>query len=233
MYICSDFTKMKVLLADSNELIRVGLRSILEGETRIQIVGEASSSEELLLLCDSFTPDNIIIDYASDGFSIDVVPKVLQKFPDVNFIAITPAQSAATLLNALRSGIKSYVKKDCSVQEIIDSVIETNKGNNFFCGKILETIQRSNINVEDLSVDSFTCDPITLSERENEIITMIAEGYTNVQIAEQLFLSNHTVNTHRKNILAKLGVKNTAGIVIYAVKMNMVSPNKFLFAAEV
>ncbi|HRO76770.1 MAG TPA: hypothetical protein PLP27_11550, partial [Crocinitomicaceae bacterium] len=83
---------MKVFLADSNELIRVGLRSILERETRIQIIGEASSSEELLLLCDQLTPENIIIDYASDGFSIDVVPKFLQKFSDANFIAITPAQ---------------------------------------------------------------------------------------------------------------------------------------------
>jgi DNA-binding CsgD family transcriptional regulator len=73
---------------------------------------------------------------------------------------------------------------------------------------------------------------VSLSERENEIITLIAEGLTNQQIAEQLFLSNHTINTHRKNIMAKLGVKNTAGIVMYAVKTNLVSPNKFLFAGD-
>jgi DNA-binding NarL/FixJ family response regulator len=72
-----------------------------------------------------------------------------------------------------------------------------------------------------------------LSERENEIIILIAEGLTNEQIAEQLFLSKHTINTHRKNIMSKLGVKNTAGIVMYAVKMNLISPNKFLFAPTV
>ena len=71
---------------------------------------------------------------------------------------------------------------------------------------------------------------MVLSERENEIITLIAEGQTNEQIAEFLFLSKHTVNTHRKNIMAKLGVKNTAGIVMYAVKTCFVSPNRFLFA---
>ena len=74
--------------------------------------------------------------------------------------------------------------------------------------------------------------PVVLSDRENEIIILIAEGNTNPQIADQLFLSSHTVNTHRKNIMGKLGVKNTAGIVMYAVKTNLVSPNKFLFAPE-
>lgn len=223
---------MKVVLADSNELARVGLRTILEKNLSDELVGEVSSNDELWALCNASDVDTVIIDYSSEGFSIDIVPKILQRFPQIDFVAITPQQSAATLLNALRSGIKSYIKKDCSVQEIIDSVRETGKGNNFFCGKILETIQRANINVEDLDTDNFTCDPIMLSERENEIIKMIAEGYTNAQIAEHLFLSQHTVNTHRKNILSKLGVKNTAGIVIYAVKMDIVRPNKFLFTAD-
>jgi DNA-binding CsgD family transcriptional regulator len=87
--------------------------------------------------------------------------------------------------------------------------------------------------VNDIDFESFTCEPVILSDRENEIIILIAEGLTNGQIAEQLFLSNHTINTHRKNIMAKLGVKNTAGIVMYAVKSDLISPNKFLFAAEV
>jgi DNA-binding CsgD family transcriptional regulator len=111
-------------------------------------------------------------------------------------------------------------------------VIETAKGNKFFCGKILETINKSNLDVDDIDHGLLTCDPVLMSDRENEIIVLIAEGYTNDQIAEMLFLSKHTVNTHRKNILFKLGVKNTAGIVMYAVKTQLVSPNKFLFAAN-
>ena len=75
------------------------------------------------------------------------------------------------------------------------------------------------------------CD-VLISKRESEIIVLISEGFTNTQIAEKLFLSSHTVNTHRKNIMSKLGVKNTAGIVMYAVKMNLISPNKFLFTSE-
>jgi len=84
--------------------------------------------------------------------------------------------------------------------------------------------------VNHLLNDSFSCEPVVLSERELEIITHIAEGFTNNQIAEKLFISPHTVNTHRKNILQKLGANNTAAIVMYAVKANLVSPNKFLFS---
>lgn len=223
---------MRLILADSNEIVRIGLRTVLSTEKNIQIVGEASNSANLLELNKAFDANIILIDYTAKGFSIDVIPQLLLKKPDLSIVAITPDQSAQTLVNALRSGVKSYVKKDCDSSEIIDSVRETWRGNKFFCGQILETIRSASIDVDDIDFESFTCEPITLSERETEIITLIAEGLTNVQIAAGLCLSNHTVNTHRKNIMAKLGVKNTAGIVMYAVKTNLVSPNKFLFASD-
>jgi DNA-binding NarL/FixJ family response regulator len=223
---------MRIILADSNELIRVGMRAVLNSQPDIEIIGEARDSAELLELVRNFASNLVLIDYTSPGFTIDIIPKVLSKYPEIRFVAITPEQSAQTLVDALRSGVTSYVKKDCEVSEIINSVKETGRGNKFFCGQILETIQRACIDVEDIDFESFSCEPVMLSERENEIIIYIAEGQTNAQIAESLFLSNHTINTHRKNIMAKLGVKNTAGIVMYAVKTNLVSPNKFLFAAD-
>lgn len=223
---------MRVVLADSNELMRVGLRTVLKTIPQLQIVGEARNSAELIGQTQDFDVNLVVIDYTADGFEIDVIPKVLSKRPDIRFLAITPEQSAQTLVNALRSGVQSYVKKDCDLGEILDAVKDTYLGKKFFCGQILETIQRASIDVNDMDLDSFTCEPVVLSERESEIITLIAEGLTNGQIAEQLFLSNHTINTHRKNIMNKLGVKNTAGIVMYAVKTNLVSPNKFLFAGE-
>ncbi len=221
---------MRLVLADSNDLIRIGLRTILSKDPNAIIVGEAINEQELLNQVISFDPSLVLIDYTSFGFSIDVVPKILQLNKSLKVIAITPEQSAQVLVDALRSGVTSYIKKDCDLAEIQDAVSETNKGNKFFCGQILETIQRANIDVDDLDVGSFTCGSVLISDRENEIIVLIAEGLTNEHIAEQLFLSKHTVNTHRKNIMAKLGVKNTAGIVLYAVKTNLVSPNKFLFA---
>jgi DNA-binding NarL/FixJ family response regulator len=224
--------KVRVILADSNDLVRVGLRTVLNSYKNIDIVGEAQDSEELLEQIRNFGSAVVVIDYTAPGFDIAIIPRVLQLNKDVRILAITPDQSAQTLVDALRSGVTSYVKKDCELSEIQNAVEETGRGNKFFCGQILETIQRASINVNDIDFDSFSCEAIVLSERENEIIKLIAEGLTNAQIAEQLFLSNHTINTHRKNIMAKLGVKNTAGIVMYAVKTNLVSPNKFLFAAE-
>lgn len=223
---------MKVILADNNDLMRLGLRTILATVNNLSIVAEVKNFEELSDALHSFEANLLVIDYTSKGFEIDNIPKVIQKYPQLKVVAVTPEQSAQTLVNALRSGVQSYVKKDCDLGEIVDAIKETGKGKKFFCGQILETIQRANIDVNDMDFDGFSCEPIILSERENEIIIMIAEGLTNGQIAEKLFLSNHTINTHRKNIMSKLGVKNTAGIVMYAVKTNLVSPNKFLFAAE-
>jgi DNA-binding NarL/FixJ family response regulator len=224
---------MHLVIADSNDIVRLGLRTILSSKSAFKIVGEARDNDELIEQIASFEVSIVLIDYVSPGFDISVIPKVLSNKKKIKFIAITPDQSAQTLVNALRSGVMSYVKKDCDLTEIINAVEETGRGNKFFCGQILETIRKAAIDVNDIDFDSFSCEPVILSDRENEIITLIAEGLTNIQIAEQLFLSNHTVNTHRKNIMSKLGVKNTAGIVMYAVKTNLVSPNKFLFASDV
>ena len=224
--------KMRIILADSNDLVRVGMRTVLSAKDNLEIVGEARNNNELKDQIKSFPVDVVLIDYTSAGFDIDVIPSILSINSDLKFIAITPEQSAQTLVDALRSGVMSYVKKDCDVGEILNAVKETGRGNKFFCGQILETIQRASIDVNDIDFESFSCEPIVLSERELGIIIHIAEGLTNTQIADQLFLSTHTVDTHRKNIMAKVGVKNTAGIVMYAVKTNLISPNKFLFAGD-
>ncbi len=223
---------MNVILADSNDLVRIGLRTVLASDARINIVGEARSNNDLKEQLKSFETDIVIIDYTAPGFSIDIIPQLLTKNKNVRFVAVTPEQSAVTVLDALRSGVASYVKKDCDIAEIMSSVKETFAGNKFFCGQILETIQKASIDVDDIDFESFSCEPVSLSERELEIITLIAEGHTNGQISDMLHLSTHTVTTHRKNIMSKLGVKNTAAIVMYAVKKNLVSPNKFLFAGE-
>jgi DNA-binding NarL/FixJ family response regulator len=220
-----------LLLADSNELVRIGLRTIFKG-SEFQVIGEANETEELVSQVKSFQPDVVLIDYTSDGFTIDAVPASKNVSDGVKFVGITPLQDAQTLVHAIKSGVTSYIKKDCSLEEIKNAVLETSRNNSFFCGTILETIRKEGINVDSIESVDFTCDPVMLSEREQEIITMIAEGMTNAVISEKLFLSKHTVNTHRKNIMAKLGVKNTAGIVMYAVKEKFTSPNKYLFSAD-
>ena len=109
---------MKVVLADSNELVRLGIRSALKNDLKVQLVGEASSSEGLLDLVKSFDTDVVVVDYTSTGFSIDVILKLRTLRKHINILAITPEQSAQTLVDALRSGVMSYVKKDCSITEM-------------------------------------------------------------------------------------------------------------------
>jgi len=222
---------VRVIIADSNELVRAGLRSTLLGHDRVKELVEVENSEALRNEALKSESALVMIDYTSPGFDINDIASTLRVNPALRFIGLTYLQSAQTLVDALRGGIMSYIKKDCSLVEISEAVNETASGKKFFCGKILETINKANLNPDELDAGALTCDPLVMTERENEIIVLIAEGYTNDQIADLLFLSKHTVNTHRKNILHKLGVKNTAGIVMYAVKTQLISPNKFLFAA--
>ena len=221
---------MKVLIADSNNLIRIGLRTILADHLKGVEIIEAASGTILKKVLKLDTPDVVLIDYTAKEFSIDVLAEAKKMMPSLPFVAITFDQMGATIINALRMGVSSYIKKDCDIDEIVDAVKESAEGRKFFCGQILETIKMESIEVENIEFEPLSCEPISLSERELEIICLIAEGHTNNQVAEKLFLSSHTVTTHRKNIMAKLGVNNTAGIVMYAVKANLVSANKYLFS---
>ncbi|MGY6561800.1 MAG: LuxR C-terminal-related transcriptional regulator [Luteibaculaceae bacterium] len=223
---------IKIIIADSSRLVRIGLKTILLNYPDLKVVAEAESALELKSNLALIRCDVLLIDYTSDGFSIDIVPQVAQQHPSLKIVAITPEQSGATLVAAVRGGVSSYIKKDCSIEEIIEALTTTAKGSKFFCGQILDTINKESINIEQIEFEPHSCEPISLSIRELEIIKLIADGYTNTQVADQLYLSAHTVNTHRKNIMKKLGVNNTAAIVMYAVKTNLVSPNKFLFSAQ-
>jgi DNA-binding NarL/FixJ family response regulator len=224
--------KVKILIADGSDLARLGLKAMFENSKVVEVLGEAKSSKELMIKVEELNPDVILIDYGSKDFSIDVIPKIGLKSLNAKFIGITPYSSGKTIISALKIGVDSHIKKDCSTKEITDSVLTTAKGEKFFCGELVELMRGEKINVKDVEFDVLSCEPVSLSERELEIIKLIAEGYTNAQISVVLYISNHTVNTHRKNIMKKLGVNNTAGIVMFAVKSNLVSPNKFMFSPQ-
>lgn len=205
---------------------------MISAEKDMQLVGEADSANRLIEMLLSFPADVVLLDFSAPGFSLESLATIVHKFPQIRVVAITPDQEGQTIINALKAGVTSYIKKDCDFGEIVSAIRETALGSKFFCGQILETIRAVDIDVNGEDWTNFSCEPVNLSEREQEIITLIAEGFTNGAIAERLFLSPHTINTHRKNIMQKLGVKNTAAIVMYAVKTNLVNVNKFLFSAR-
>ena len=223
---------MNLLLADSQSLSRLGLRTLLAQAPGVDSVTEAEDQDSMLEALASAAVDVVLIDFTSQGFGIDSVVEISRKHPHVGTLAITSDQNARTLANAVQAGVRSYVKKSCSLEEIINAVSDTAKGERFFCGQVLDRLRRESVDLDSLIDNDFGCEPVVITERESEIIALIAEGMTNTQIAEKLFLSGHTVGTHRKNIMQKLGVNNTAALVMYAVKTGMVNPNRFLFSAR-
>ena len=222
-----------IIIADSSDLIRRGLNSIFKTTflSKYEIT-EVKSSE--VLHKDGIIDNNsiLVIDYTSSGFSLDDIVKIKSKFKKLLIVAITPNINAATIAQAVRAGIQSHVKKQCSALEIVKSVEDTINGRRFFCSDIAKQIKKEALDINTVEFNSLNFDTISLSSRELEIIKYIAEGYTNSQIAAVLYLSNHTINTHRKNIMKKLNVNNTAGIVMYAVKTELVSPNQFSFSSS-
>ena len=219
----------RILIADSNQLVACGLQATLRSHGMDQVVGQARSEQEMFDLIDLFSPDLVILDFVTSGFSVESIIRLKAK-GRIRVLALTDAQRGVTLVNALRAGVDGYVKKDCDLQEIVEAVRETQCGRKFFCSQILDTIKREGINLESLDVVDPDCAGVSLSKRELQVIRLIAEGFTNPQISEKLFVSPHTITTHRRNILQKLGVNNTASVVLYAVQAGLVSPNKFLVA---
>ena len=218
----------RILIADSHELASCGLHATLRSHGLDEVVGHARNEGELMELVDHFSPDVVVLDFVADGFSVETIVKLKAK-GRLRILALTDAQTGTTLVHALRAGLDGYVKKDCDLLEIVEAVKETHRGRKFYCGQILEAIREEGIDLESLDVVDPSCAGVSLSKRELEVIRMIAEGFTNPQISERLFVSTHTVTTHRRNILQKLGVNNTASVVMYAVQSGLVSPNRFLF----
>ncbi len=221
--------KIKVLIADNSYLIREGFRSIVTSNTDFKLVGEAEKAEVLAEKLMLYRPDVLVIDYTSLYFCIDDIQVISQQFPEVNILAVTNPQSKIVISKAIENGVLSHLLKDCGKDEIIEAIYNTAKGQKFFCGKILDVILKDK---ETGTAEKISCEGVKLSPREIEIIQNVAEGLSNKEIAEKLFLSVHTVTTHRKNIMSKLGVNNTAGLMMFAIRQELIEPNRFLFASN-
>ena len=220
---------IQLLLADTSDLAIIGLEAIFAGVPRVAVAGVVRSKEELYERLPELRPDVVLIDHTAEGFGAESVRDGLACWKRARFVAITPDPSPVAIANALRSGVTGYIKKDCGREEIVDAVLQTADGDRFFCGKIVEALERADIRLDRFERQELTCDPVSLTEREVEVVRLIADGLSYTQIAELLELSAHTVTTHRRNVMQKLGVNNTAAVVMYAVKHGLTSPNKFLF----
>lgn len=198
-----------ILLADNQVLTREGLNAIISGMIDIQVIGLANSIPELEQMAGRLRPRVIVIDpNYQDHFSINDIKRLAAAFDFARILILTNRHPKAEIQQILNSGIKNYVFKECSGEELIQAIYATAGGKQFYCKHTFEVLFGSKL------IPEKTSDIPALSQRETELVHLIAEGLTNNEIAEKLFLSVHTVKTHRKNIIKKLGFtfKNIADI---------------------
>ena len=222
--------KIRVAVADVSFLMCEGMKSLVESARAFEWAGSALTMDELEMLLAKKSPDVLMVDQTSTEFS-SALGFVREWFPLVSVLAINNKAERETILNALDDGASGYLLKECDRSEIIDAIKTTASRERFLCCKIADCL--INDKPKDSSVnprDFVSCEGAKISQREMEIIILIAEGFSNKEIADQLCLSAHTVTTHRKNIMGKLKVNNTAGLVMYAIRNNMLDPNKYLFS---
>ena len=216
---------IKLHIAESNYVTREGLKSIFSEIDAIQVVGLTANSEYLKSDLLESNPDVLLINYLAEGLHASDVIQSLKLLPGIKVMGMTTVCEADTVRKLLESGLNGHLLGDCDQEEIIDSILCSGQGEKFFCGKVIDQLNN------DFGDESkHGCEPITISERELEILQLVAQGLTTKQIAEKIHLSFHTVMTHRKNMMSKLGINNTAGLIIYAVRENLISPNRYLFS---
>lgn len=221
---------LKIIIADEQYLTLKGLAASFETKKEFQVCGYTQHFYDLEPLIKIHEPEVLVIDYTGKDFGIDNLNKISRKFPKLKILAITNIVEKAQVLKAMQMGINAYVLKICCADEIFDATKAAANSERFFCSSVLDIVLDELKTPNTLSDKERSCEALKISEREIEIIQLVAEGLSNKEIADKLNLSLHTINTHRKNIMAKIGVKNTAGLVVFAIKEGIIEQNHFLFA---
>ncbi len=222
----------KVLIADKNYLSRVGAELLISSLKGYDLLPSAITDlDDLNKKINLYSPDILILDFYSFNLSSADIKLLSRKKKNLKVLAITEALTKSEMNNALNSGVNSYLLKDCDREEIIEAIVATLNNERFLCGKVSSVLtSAAEVTESKALIRTYACEGFNVTEREIEIIKYIAEGLSNKQIADKLNLSTHTVNTHRKNIMNKLDVNNTAGIVMFAVKNQLLETNHFLFS---
>lgn len=211
---------VRILLADTQPLIAAGLHHFLSAREDTSIVGEVVRPDDLEDMLKKHKPDLLITDYNLPNFiNRTHLQEVKNVSPDTHVLILSSDNNKNTILDILQLGVKGYVTKECSREEVLMAIQSTAKGEKFFCHKILDIIMEKHFNPEPED-----CEPAILTVRETEILQLIANGKSTQVIADELHLSPHTVHTHRKSIIKKLSIKSPTEFVIYAMDLGLLKP---------
>ena len=214
---------IKIILADDHQLIRDGIRSLIHDAKNIEVIGEASDGYELLEQLKVTSPDIIVLDVSMPRLSgIEATKKITEEFPTVKVLILSMFTSEEYIFNAIKAGARGYLPKNTSKKELLEAIYSINAGNEYFSDSISNIILKSYIKKTKSNDDYSGKKQNVLSSRELEILTMFAEGNTNQEIAEKLFISIRTVESHKNHIMQKLELKTTVDLVKFAIKNNII-----------
>lgn len=213
--------KLKVLIADDHGVVRKGLRLLLEEYPELEVTGEAANGREAVKLATELSPDIVLMDVAMPLLNgIEAAEQIRKMNSQIGIIMLTMHADESYLLRALNAGVKGYLLKESAEDDLLRAVKAVAQGRPFFSPAITQTLLEDYMRVlkqEGLS-DSFEL----LTAREKEVLQLLAEGKTNKEVAAMLEVSLYTVESHRNNLMQKLNLHNTAEIVLYAVRKNLV-----------
>jgi two-component system nitrate/nitrite response regulator NarL len=211
-----------IAIADDHRIFLEGLQLLLEKEDNIKIVGTAINGQEVLKILDTSTVDITIIDINMPGMNgIDAVALIRKKHPKVKVIMLTSYNDKHLINKLLKGGANGYVLKDMDKNELHLAIETVMSGETYISKKALKTIEGSkNESTTANDFDNYT-KGASLTNREIQILKLVAKGQSNQQIADELFVSYHTVKTHRKNLLRKLEVNSVVDLVKIADAMNL------------
>lgn len=197
----------------------MGLSCIISKSDKINIQNLAKNSYELAIAIEKEIPDVVILDYNSQGkFCVTDIDCIKKEYPTVNFVIISSDNDKDNIHKILLHEGVSFLTKECDEDEIIGAIVSSSKNERFLCNKIVNIILEKNV----LSDKEEDCSATNLSTRELEVINLTAKGHSAKQIADKLYLSTHTVYTHKKNIMRKLNVNSSSELIIYAINNGLV-----------
>ncbi|MEO5563557.1 MAG: response regulator transcription factor [Chitinophagaceae bacterium] len=206
---------IRVFIVDDHPVVIEGIHSLLQNEKDMEWAGQAMNAQSCLGFFVSNTAHVILMDInLPDMNGVELCAMIKEKYPGIFIIGLSTSNQGLYIKKMMENGASGYILKNASKEELLTAIHTVADGGIYFsgeAGQALQEYQRSS--KEDLPV---------LSRREKEILELISEGYTNPQIAEKLFVSQFTVDSHRKNLLAKLNVKNTASLIKLAVERKLI-----------
>jgi two-component system response regulator DevR len=211
--------KQRIILVDDHELVRIGLKSLLERHPQFDVVGEAGSAREALEQVESLKPDVVVMDIRLPGTSgIDACEQIVNQFPETKVLMLTSYAEDEMLFSAIRAGASGYVLKQIGSEDLIKAIESVGRGEALLdpavTQRVFQEVRRA-VKEEEASAFSH------LSQQEKHVLLLVSEGKTNREIAKNLFLGEGTVRNYVSSILSKLSVNNRAEAAAYAVQHSL------------